>query len=899
MKYKLIKDTFLSFFQKKEHKIIPSFPIYSNNDPTLFFINAGMNPFKDYFLGHMKPDYSRIVNVQKCLRVTGKHNDLENVGYDNYHHTMFEMLGNWSFGDYSRKEAIEWAWELLIDVYNIPEENIYVSIFIGDKKEGLFMDDETFKCWKNLIKKDNILFFGKEENFWEMGLTGPCGPCSEIHIDLRNEKEKKFLPGKNLVNKNHPRVIEIWNLVFIEFLRKSDGILEKLSKKHVDTGMGLERLCTVLQGKFSSYETDIFYPIIQTIKEFLGKIYKEDFHQKVSIHIIADHLRSIVFSISDGILPSNNGAGYVIRRIIRRSIIYANRFLYQKGPFIYQFVDFLVNNMENDFPELENKEEHIKNVILEEELSFLRVIEQGNQKIQHIIEKTKQKNEIIVDGKTIFQLYDTYGFPMRLSKILIEKNNMSIDEKAFHEKLLEQRNRSKKGYIKKKDWIKVHDHQFINGNISLVGFIGYDTIKCEILIVKYRKVENILEKTHYYELVFSKTPFYPEGGGQLGDNGIIKNENDEIHIFNTKKENSIIIHYTKKLPSNVSSHFHAIVNQNRRSEIEKNHTSTHLLHFSLKDVLGNHIQQKGSYVGDEYLRFDFSHYKKISLEELHRIENMVQKLIFSDLPLEERNFSSLQEARKNRSISDTFENKYKKGVRVITFGDSSELCIGTHVRHTGLIQIFKIISETSVSYGIRRIKAITSKKAIQYLKSIHDQYQSLKEMMKYPESPLKNFIDLQKHNKELKKEISKIRLQQVNRIKKEYSLKIIQLSSINYLYDIDLFQEKELDMNLVKKIVLDLRCEISNLFMIVGFLRGGKPVVFISISDSVIKSQNIHAHKIICRIASYIHGKYWGNSFFAAAIGTKKDGLNLILKDAKNIKNQINFDRYLKCLNLE
>ncbi|WP_185859354.1 alanine--tRNA ligase [Blattabacterium cuenoti] len=886
MKYKLIRDTFLDFFQKKKHKIISSFPIHSKNDPTLFFINAGMNPFKDYFLGHVKPDYSRIVNIQKCLRVTGKHNDLENVGYDNYHHTMFEMLGNWSFGDYSRKETIEWAWELLIEVYNIPKENIYISVFIGDEKEGLSMDHETLKFWKTLINKDNILFFGKKENFWEMGLTGPCGPCSEIHIDLRNEKEKKILPGKYLINKKHPKVIEIWNLVFIEFLRKSDGTLEKLPIKHVDTGMGLERLCMVLQGKFSNYETDIFFPIIQNIKESLGKIYKEDFNQKVSIHIIADHLRAIVFSISDGQLPSNNGAGYVIRRILRRAVIYVIRFLYKKEPFIYQFVDSLVREMKISFPELEKKRKYIKNVIFEEEFSFLRVIEKGSHKIQYIIEKTKEKNENIIDGKIIFQLYDTYGFPIQLSKMLVEKNNLSIDENLFHKKLLEQKNRSKKenNTIEKKDWIKVHHHQFIHENVN---FVGYDITECDVSILKYREIENKLEKTYYYELVFSKTPFYPEGGGQLGDTGLIKSKTDEIIIFNTKKENSIIIHSAQKFPSDVHSSFKAIVDKNRRSEIEKNHTSTHLLHFSLKKILGNHIQQKGSYVGDDYLRFDFSHYQKITVEELHKIENLVQELIFSDLILKEEKFSSLQEAKKNTSFykSETFENKYKQEVRVITFGKSSELCIGTHVKNTGLIQIFKIISESSVSYGIRRIKAITSKKAIQYLKSIHDQYQSLKKMMKYPESPLKNFIILQNVNKELKKEISEIRLQQIKALKKEYSLKAIQLSSINYICDLD--QEKELNMNLIKKIVLDLRHEISNLFMIVGFLKGKKPVIFISISDSVIQRKNIHAHKIICKMASYIHGKCWGKSFFATAIGTEKSGFNLILKDTIAIKNHL------------
>ncbi|WP_185856785.1 alanine--tRNA ligase [Blattabacterium cuenoti] len=893
MKYKLIKDTFLNFFQKKKHKIIPSFPIYSKNDPTLFFVNAGMNPFKDYFLGHITPEYKRVANIQKCLRITGKHNDLENVGYDNYHHTMFEMLGNWSFGDYSRKETIEWAWELLIKIYHIPHQNIYVSVFIGDKKDELSMDKETLKIWKTLMNENNILFFGKEDNFWEMGSTGPCGPCSEIHIDLRNEKEKKALSGKYLINKKHPQVIEIWNLVFIEFIRKLDGTLEKLDTKHVDTGMGLERLCMVLQEKISSYETDIFYPIIQDIEYDLGNIYnRKNFNQNVSIRIIADHLRALVFSILDGQLPSNNGSGYVIRRILRRAVMFCIRFLYKKEPFIYKFVDSLVREMKNSFPELEKNKEYIRNILKEEELSFFSVIEKGSKKIQHIITQHKEKNAQIISGEEIFQLYDTYGFPMELTKTLVEKNHLFIDEKSFQKKLLEQQKRSKKEKksIIKKDWIQVH-HDFYQDK----NFVGYDLIECNILILKYREVANKLKKIHYYELVFSKTPFYPEGGGQLGDTGFIKNEIDKIDVFDTKRENSIVIHCVQRLPSNVFSSFRAKVNQNRREEIEKNHTSTHLLHFALKQVLGNHIQQKGSYVGDDYIRFDFSHYQKIKIQELYKIENLVQELIFSDFLLKTKTFHSLQEAKKNAFFSETFENKYKQQeeVRVVTFGKSSELCIGTHVKHTGLIQVFEILSESSISHGIRRIKAITSKKAIQHLKSIRDQYQSLKKMMKYPDYPMKSFSILKNSNEKLKQEISKIYLEKIKILKKEYSLKAIQLSSIKYICEIDFDQEKEI--NIMRKIVLDLRHEIHNLFMITGFVKNEKVILFVSVSDFVIKNHNIHAHKIICGMASHIHGKYWGNSSFATAMGTKKNGLHLVLKNAIAYQNHLQN----KCLNLK
>ncbi|WP_185860755.1 alanine--tRNA ligase [Blattabacterium cuenoti] len=884
MKYKLIKDTFLSFFKKKKHKIIPSYPIYLRNDPSLFFVNAGMNPFKDYFLGHVKPKYTRVANIQKCLRITGKHNDLENVGHDNYHHTMFEMLGNWSFGDYSRKETIEWAWELLIKVYNIPNQNIYVSIFIGDKKDKLYMDKESFKYWKTLINENHILFFGKKENFWEMGLTGPCGPCSEIHIDLRNEKEKKILPGRCLINKKHPQVIEIWNLVFIEFTRKSDGTLEKLSTKHVDTGMGLERLCMVLQGKISSYETDIFYPIIKDIKDYLGKIYnKGDIYQNMSIQIIADHLRAIVFSISDGKLPSNNGAGYVIRKILRRAVIYSTRFL--KEPFIYKFVDSLVREMKSFFPELDKKKRYIQDIIQEEELSFFNVIEKGSKKIQHIITNYKEKNDKIIDGKKIFKLYDTYGFPMKLSKMLVEKNNLFIDEKSFQKKLLEQQERSKKenNSIIKKDWIKAHNNFHDNQNFE--NFVGYDFTECNVFILKYREVENLFKKIHYYELVFSKTPFYPEGGGQLGDTGIIKNKIEIIDVFDTKIENFIIIHCVKKLPLDVFSSFKAIVNQNRRKKIEKNHTSTHLLHFALKQILGNHVQQKGSYVGDDYLRFDYSHYKKITIHELNQIENLVQKLIFDDLLLEVKIFNSLQEIEKNFSFNEILEDKYKQNVRVVTFGESSELCIGTHVKHTGLIQVFDILSESSISHGIRRIKAITSETAIQHLKSIRDQYQSIKKMMKYPESPIKSFSILKNSNEKLKQKISKIHLQKIKILKKEFSLKAIDIDSIKYICEIDPCQEQKI--NIMKKIVLDLRHEISNLFMIVGFVENEKVIIFISISDYVIKNKNVHAYKIICEMASHINGKCWGNSYFSTAMGTKKNGLNSVLKDALGYQNHL------------
>lgn len=896
MKYKSVKDTFLKFFQKKNHKVFSSFPLYLKNDPSLFFINAGMNPFKDYFLGHKKPLYTRITNVQKCLRITGKHDDLENVGYDNYHHTMFEMLGNWSFGDYSRREAIEWAWELLTKIYNIPEDNIYVSIFIGDKKDELLMDNETFIFWKNLINKDNILFFGKKENFWEMGDIGPCGPCSEIHVDLRDRKEKDILSGKYLINKNHPKVIEIWNLVFIEFLRKSNGKLERLSKSHIDTGMGVERLCMILQEKFSTYETDIFYPIIKDIKESLGKDYKNEFYQNVSIRIVADHLRAIAFSICDGKIPSNNGAGYVIRKILRRAIFHVNLFLLKKEPFIFQFVSSLVREMKDYFPELKHNNEYIQHVIKEEELSFIKVLNEGSKKIQHIINEAKEKNKRIISGKIIFKLYDTYGFPINLSKIITERNQLKIDEESLKKKLLEQKKRSKEksNTIIKGDWIDLIKKNTELEHIVEHSFVGYIYTEFDnIIITKYRKVKNTLTKNNHYELVFSKTPFYPEGGGQIGDTGYIINVNEKINIFDTKKENNTIIHYSNELPLNLTFPFRAVVDKDRRKNIERNHTSTHLLHFALKKILGDHIQQKGSYIGKDYLRFDFSHYKKVTFKELFKIDKLVQELIFSDFYLEEKNFSSFKEAIKVSSYNEAFDYDNKEEIRVITFGESSELCVGTHVKNTRSIEVFQIISESSVSHGIRRIKAITSRIAVEYLKNIQNQCESLKTIIKYPNSITDSYIYILNTNKKLKKEKSKIEHQQIELIKKIYLSNSIQLSlpftDIKYICNINPLKEEELDINIIKKTLLNIRIEIKNILFIIGFIKNEKPIIFISISDDVVKKNNVYADKIISKVSGNTSGKHWGTHFFSTFIGTKKDELMLIKKDIeKYIKKIIN-----------
>ncbi|WP_185882447.1 alanine--tRNA ligase [Blattabacterium cuenoti] len=886
MQYQKVKNTFLNFFQKKDHKILPSFPIYLDDDPSLLFINSGMNPFKDIFLGKQIPKYHRIANIQKCLRISGKHNDLENVGYDNYHHTMFEMLGNWSFGDYSRQETIEWAIELLTKEYHISKENIFVTIFLGNDQDQLSMDKESLKIWKHLINHDHILFFGKNENFWEMGEVGPCGPSSEIHIDLRSNNEKNKLSGKYLINKGHPKVIEIWNLVFIEFFRQTNGKLKYLSKKHVDTGMGLERLCMVLQGVNSSYETDIFITIIHKIKNYLGNKYTNKYQQNISINIIADHLRSIIFTISDGQRPSNNHAGYILRKILRRSIIYAFRFFNNKQPFLYKLVDIFIEEMNKFFPELKKKKEYIQSIVEEEEISFFKVINKGYDRIKHIISITKKQNQQIIDGNRIFQLYDTYGFPFELSKIIAKKNNLLIDKFVFNKKLLQQQQQSNTTTISifKHEWI--YNPKFIEKNNNKINFIGYDNLSCKIIIIKYRKIYQTLQNTFYYELVFSQTPFYPESGGQIGDIGYIKNNNEQIKIENTTKENLDIIHIVKQLPNNIYDPFVVVVDKIRRTKIEINHTSTHLLYFALKTILGKNIEQKGSYIGENYLRFDFSYHKKISLQQLNEIVNLVQEYIEKNFYLLEKRFSSYEEAKKFGYIGK-FNTKYTNEIRIITFGDSSELCIGTHVKYTKDIKIFEIISESSIAYGIRRITAMTSNNAIQYLKKIHLQYQSLKELMNGIEPTVNTFRDLITKNKQLIKKINTINFHRMESLKKEFLIKAKVTSNMTYIFDIDCNNINHIDLQLLKKIGLSLRLQIHNLFMIVGFIKDNQPILFISISDLIIKKNNINAYNMMKHFSNYIIGKYWGKSFFSIAIGKKINGLTIIAKEINDyIKKQ-------------
>jgi alanyl-tRNA synthetase len=812
MKSLEVRKVFLKFFQKKFHKIIPSVPIVLKDDPSLFFVNAGMNTFKNYFLGNEKPPYTRIVDSQKCLRVTGKHNDIDDVGNDTYHHTMFEMLGNWSFGDYFKKEAISWAWELLTEKYKISEENLYVTFFKGDTKENLPADEESYNCWKEILNKNRIIPFGKKDNFWEMGFTGPCGPCSEIHIDLRNHKEKAQKPASKLINKGHPHVIEIWNLVFIEFFRKSDNSLFRLPDRHIDTGMGLERLCRILQKKSSNYETDLFLPLISKIEKCIGKKYGEDKNIDISMRVLADHLRAVSFAIADGQNPSNTGAGYVVRRILRRALGYSFRFLYKKQAFIYKLVDTLSDEMGEIYPDLFMHKASIKKILKEEENMFLRTINQGIIRMNHLIKESKNKKEKFIDGVHIFELYDTYGFPLDFSRILARENDLKIDKDGFEKEMMKQKKRSKNF-----DWIVLlENYQYC--------FIGYDKLEIETKIIKFRKMED-----SYFQIVFDKTPFYPEGSGQLGDTGWIE---DNIHIFNTKKEENLIVHLVKKMPLHPLKFVKIRVDAIRRRKIEKNHTATHLLHYALREIIG--IRQKGSYIGPDRLRFDFS--TSVPTIELVLVEDRVNKMIQEKLP---------QKSLQREGVI----------VRSIRFGNSVELCSGTHVSNTEHIESFKILSESSIYSGIRRIEAITSIEVVLSLENIcKKNNKKIKNLLEENKSQLKNIINFFKTTEDLKLIVEKT----------------------------------DLNPDSVKKLALELRKEIPSLIIILVCFHS-KVVIFSAISDDLIHHRGMSASAIVQYLATNIRVKFGGKSFFAEAKGDNLEGLEEALRKAKLFINSINY----------
>lgn len=867
MTSKQIRQTFLDFFKSKQHTIVPSAPIVLKDDPTLMFSNSGMTQFKDFFLGYKDPENKRVADTQKCLRVSGKHNDLDDVGKDTYHHTMFEMLGNWSFGDYFKKEAIAWAWELLTEVYKIPKDWLYVTIFEGDANEGLASDIEAFNYWKKHIPEDRILLGNKKDNFWEMGDTGPCGPCSEIHIDIRSQEEKEKIDGKSLVNKDHPQVIEIWNLVFMEFLRKADGSLDKLPKQNVDTGMGFERLCMVLQGKNSNYDTDVFTPLIKKIEKISGYKYGDNSEKDMSFRVMVDHIRAIAFAIADGQLPSNSGTGYVIRRILRRATGYAVRFLGIKEPILYTLVPVLKEQMGEFFPELEKQESLISDVIKEEEISFLRTIDQGLIRLSNFMESNKDLK--IIPGNVVFELYDTYGFPSDLSRIIAEEKGLAIDEEGFVAEMKKQKERSKSAStFKNYDWVVLEEdlHE---------EFVGYDFLETQVKITQYRKVENNKEG-EFYQLVFQVTPFYAESGGQVGDIGYIENSNEKIEILNTKKENNLIVHIVKKLPQYPEFPFQAIVDSKRRAYITQNHSATHLLHEALREVLGSHVEQKGSYVGPDYLRFDFSHFNKMTQEEINLVEEKVNRKIYERISLEENRSVPFKQAIEMGAMA-LFGEKYGDVVRVIKFGKSIELCGGTHVANTQDILIFKIMSESSSSAGIRRIEAITGETGLKFLQDQFHEFLELKNILKTNSNPIKIVEKLSAENEQLKKQVEQYQKEKAVQEKTLWKNTIQKIGDINYLGLIT-----DLNNASVKDIIFQLKSEINHLFIIIGTRTNDKSTLSVGISDDLVKQKKLHAGKIVKELAQEIKGGGGGQPSFATAGGSDKEGLERAIQKSMN-----------------
>jgi len=867
MKLQEIREEFFRFFESKGHQIVSSAPMVVKNDPTLMFTNAGMNQFKDYFLGNSIPKHKRIANTQKCLRVSGKHNDLEEVGVDTYHHTMFEMLGNWSFGDYFKEEAISWAWELLTEVYKIPVDRIYVTVFKGDASDNVPMDTESFEIWKRFISEDRIILASKKDNFWEMGETGPCGPCTEIHVDLRYDSERISTPGKQFVNEDHPQVIEIWNNVFMQFNRKANGSLEPLPATHVDTGMGLERLAMALQAKQSNYDTDLFQTLIQHMEKVSGKEYGKKEETDIALRVIADHIRAIAFSIADGQLPSNTGAGYVIRRILRRAVRYGYQTLGLKEPFLCDLSVVLSEIMGNPFEELITQKELIQKVIREEEISFFRTLELGLKRIENIITTTKNNRDSVINGSAIFELYDTFGFPVDLTSLIARENNLSIDEIAFDKELQQQKERSRAATaIETDDWVQLKED-------NSVEFVGYDNLEAEIEIVKYRKVSQ--KQKEFYQLVFNVTPFYPEGGGQIGDTGYIEFNNEKIFIFDTKKENSLIIHLTEKLPTDSTVKFIAKVDAKKRKLSANNHSATHLLHHALRTVLGSHVEQKGSLVNPSNLRFDFSHFSKVADEEIEKIEALVATEIRANIKLDERRNTPIEEAQKLGAMA-LFGEKYGDSVRVIKFGDSIELCGGIHVPTTSQIGLFKIITETAVAAGIRRIEAITGETAEKYYKDKANRLDSIAELLKNPKDLHKGVEDLISNNQSLTKQLEQFQKEKSTVIKAGLKQKINTIDGINFLGEI-----VELDGASIKDILFQLKGETENFFGVLGGKESDKCTLSIIASDEVISSKNIDAGKIIREVSKHIQGGGGGQAFFATAGGKNTSGLSAAIDEIK------------------
>ncbi len=866
-----IRRQFLDFFQSRGHLIVPSAPIVLKDDPTLMFNNSGMAQFKEYFLGNATPKSPRIADTQKCLRVSGKHNDLEEVGIDTYHHTMFEMLGNWSFGDYFKKEAIHWAWELLTEVYKIDKNILYVTVFEGSKEENVPFDQEAYDIWKTLIDEDRILLGNKKDNFWEMGDQGPCGPCSEIHVDIRSAQEKAAIPGKQLVNADHPQVVEIWNNVFMEFNRKADGSLEKLPAQHVDTGMGFERLCMVLQGVRSNYDTDVFAPLIAKIEESTGAKYTKDTSDKelektnIAIRVIADHVRAVAFAIADGQLPSNTGAGYVIRRILRRAIRYGFTFLNTKEAFIYKLVATLADQMGDSFPEIRSQQQLVSNVIREEEQSFLRTLDQGLQLLDQVIKETKGET---VSGAKAFELYDTFGFPIDLTSLILRERGLSLDEAGFDAAMAEQKNRSRAASeTSAGDWVIVSE------STADEPFVGYDLLVNEVKILRYRKTESKKDGT-LYQIVLDQTPFYPEGGGQVGDKGVLRSANETVEVIDTKKENNLIIHFTRSIPANVEAKLIAEVDGALRSRTAANHTATHLMHLALRTILGTHVEQKGSLVAPDYLRFDFSHFAKVTDEQLCEVEEFVNARISQQIALQERRQMAFADAVAEGAMA-LFGEKYGDKVRAIKFGDSMELCGGIHVKNTADIWHFKIVSEGAVAAGIRRIEAITGEAVRDYFANQESMLSQIKEALKNPQDAIRQVNNLIDENAKMKKQLEQLLRDKAKNLKGEFAGKLQEINGVRFLAE-----KVELDSAGAKDLAHELGTLGDDLFIVLGSVTDDKPTITCYISKELVASRGLNAGLVVRELGKFIQGGGGGQPFFATAGGKDASGLSSALQKA-------------------
>lgn len=863
---KEIRESFKQFFASKEHQIVPSAPMVVKGDPTLMFTNAGMNQFKDIILGNVPRKYPRVADSQKCLRVSGKHNDLEEVGHDTYHHTMFEMLGNWSFGDYFKKEAINWAWEYLVEVLKLNPERLYATVFEGSSAEGLDRDNEAAGYWEQYLPKDHILNGNKHDNFWEMGDTGPCGPCSEIHIDLRSDEERAAVSGADMVNKDHPQVIEIWNLVFMQFNRKADGSLEPLPAKVIDTGMGFERLCMALQGKTSNYDTDVFQPIIKVIAEMAGTTYGTDKQQDIAMRVIADHIRTIAFAITDGQLPSNAKAGYVIRRILRRAVRYGYTFLDRKEAFMYKLLSVLIETMGDAYPELIAQKNLIEKVIKEEEESFLRTLETGIRLLDKKMEETKAAGKTVLNGVDAFTLYDTYGFPLDLTELILRENGMEADIEEFNKSMQQQKERARNAAaIETGDWIMLKEGE--------CKFVGYDLFECEAEILRYRQIKQ--KNKVLYQIVLDQTPFYAEMGGQVGDTGWLIVDNEKIDVIDTKRENNLPVHLVAKLPKDVTATFTAKINEKKRIQCECNHSATHLLHEALREVLGTHVEQKGSYVSPGSLRFDFSHFQKVTEEEIRKVEILVGQKIRANFPLEEHRNMPIAEAKALGAMA-LFGEKYGDEVRVVKYGSSVELCGGTHIPATGMIGSLHIVGESSIAAGVRRIEAVTAEGAENFVYAQQDLIRELRSLMNNMPNLAQAMKKSIEENAEMKKQIEDYIREKSMRLKEEIVAKVSESNGIKVMQFVG-----KANADAMKNVAFQIKAETTDSFVFVaGIIDDNKCTLMLMLSDDLVK-EGLHAGKIVKEAAKHIQGGGGGQPHFATAGGKNMEGLSIAVGAVK------------------